>query len=88
MRTALVSMLLAVMLAALPAAADAKCLTNKEARQVIARGDAVRLSSVRQKVRGEIVKARLCQSGRRYFYRVTVLSKKGKVRVQRIGASP
>ncbi|MCW2307883.1 PepSY domain-containing protein [Rhodobium gokarnense] len=88
MRQALLSVLLVLMVAGLPAAASAECLNHEQARRAVARGEAVSLSVVRHKARGEIVKARLCKSGRRYFYRVTVLSRKGKVRVQRIGATP
>ena len=81
------SLVVAFVLAAFPASASAKCLSNQQARKAVAAGEAVQLSAVRGKVRGEIVKARLCKNGQNYVYRITVLTKKGKVKKVRINAN-
>lgn len=52
--------------------AQAACLSQGQARQVVASGQAASLGSVRGSVRGEILKAQLCQRGGGYVYVVTV----------------
>jgi uncharacterized membrane protein YkoI len=80
---AALTLLLAVLA---PAAADdaLRCLSRNEQRAAIADGRAVPLASARHTLRlkmpGELVKARLCQQPDRLIYLLTVLARDGKVR--------
>jgi uncharacterized membrane protein YkoI len=62
----------------------ARCLTRDQQRAAIADGKAVPLSTalrtLRHRVPGEVVKARLCHDGDRLIYLLTVLPRDGKVR--------
>lgn len=79
----LAPMLLAVVLSALlPATANAACLSQAEARQAVASGQAKPLGSLARAAGGEIVRADLCEQGGRLVYVLSVLSN-GKV-VQRV----
>jgi len=55
-----------------PAAAN--CLSQGEAQQAVASGQAQPLGAVAGSVGGEIVKAQLCIEGGRYVYRLSVLA--------------
>lgn len=59
------------MMAAVPA--SARCLSQAEARQAVASGQAAPLGSVAGAAGGEIVKAQLCQEGGRFVYRLSVV---------------
>ena len=82
----LVAALTLLLAAFTPAAADdaARCLSRNEQRAAIADGRAVPLASARRTLRlrmpGELVKARLCQQADRLIYLLTVLARDGKVR--------
>ncbi len=65
---------------------EAACLSQGQARQVVASGQAKSLGSVRGQAGGEIVKAQLCKQGGRYVYRLQVLVN-GKVRTKVVNAS-
>ncbi len=72
---------------ALPTAAAAeerpRCLTRAEQRAAIADGQAIPLAvarrMLRQRVGGELVRARLCHDSGRLIYLLTVLTRDGKV---------
>ena len=70
----------------LPAAAQERqhCLSRAEQRAAIASGEAISLAAARQILRqrmgGELVRARLCHDSNRLIYLLTVLSRDGKVR--------
>ena len=76
-----------------PAAAEdaLRCLSRNEQRAAIADGRAVPLASARHTLRlkmpGELVKARLCQQQERLIYLLTVLARDGKVRHVTVDAS-
>jgi hypothetical protein len=53
--------------------ASAQCLSQAQARQAVASGQAKSLGSVRRQAGGEIVKATLCRQGGGYVYRLQVL---------------
>ncbi len=61
-----------------------RCLTGEQQRAAIAERRAVPLAAVRRSVRarvpGELVRARLCQEPERLIYLLTVLPRDGKVR--------
>jgi predicted S18 family serine protease len=63
--------LLILTLAAI-APAQAACLSQSQARQVVASGQAASLGSVAGRVQGEILKAQLCQQGGGYVYILSV----------------
>jgi uncharacterized membrane protein YkoI len=90
------NLLLALALAALaPGVASAaerkSCLSPDERRAVIAAHKAVPLSHamhvVKAKVRGDVVKARLCRQARGLVYVLTVLAQDGKVTQARVDAA-
>lgn len=66
--------------------ASANCLSQAEARQVVASGQAKSLGSVAGQAGGEIVKAKLCRQGGGYVYVLSVL-KNGKVTNVTVNAS-
>ena len=74
---------LAGALAFVPSFAGAACLSNAQAQQAVASGKALPLGAVRTRVNGEILAAKLCESGGRYYYQLTVRSggKVSKVQV-------
>ena len=61
-----------------------RCLTREQQRTAIAERRAISLAaarrSVRSRVPGELVRARLCQESERLIYLLTVLPRDGKVR--------
>jgi uncharacterized membrane protein YkoI len=61
-----------------------RCLTRDQQRTAITERRAVPLAAVRKSVRakvpGEMVRARLCQEPERLIYQLTVLPRDGKVR--------
>ena len=61
-----------IMIFALAASAEAACLSQSQARQVVASGQAASLGSVAGRVQGEILKAQLCQQGGGYVYVLSV----------------
>jgi hypothetical protein len=77
----------------LPAAAQEqpRCLSRAEQRAAIAAGEAIPLATARQMLRqrmsGELVRARLCRESGRLIYRLTVLARDGKVRQVTIDAT-
>jgi uncharacterized membrane protein YkoI len=77
----------------LPAAAQEqpRCLSRAEQRAAIAAGEAIPLATARQLLRqrmnGELVRARLCHESGRLVYRLTVLPRDGKVRQVTIDAT-
>jgi len=77
----------------LPAAAQEqlRCLSRAEQRAAIASGEAIPLATARQMLRqrmgGELVRARLCHESGRLIYRLTVLARDGKVRQVSIDAT-
>jgi len=88
LKLALVALLLVVIgpLSVVPAGAEprTRCLTRDQQRTAIAERRAVPLAAVRKSVRarvpGEMVRARLCQEPERLIYLLTVLPRDGKVR--------
>ncbi|MCK7611630.1 PepSY domain-containing protein [Roseibium sediminicola] len=52
--------------------AHAACLSQGQAQQVVASGKAASLGSVAGRVKGEILKAQLCQQGGGYVYVLSV----------------
>jgi uncharacterized membrane protein YkoI len=68
-----------------PAVADEqpRCLSRAEQRTAIADGQAIPLGvarrMLRQKMGGELVRARLCHETNRLIYLLTVLTRDGKV---------
>ena len=66
--------------------ANAACLSQGEAQQVVASGKAAPLGSVAGSAGGEIVKAQLCQQGGGYVYLLSVL-KGGKVTTVTVNAN-
>jgi uncharacterized membrane protein YkoI len=92
--TSLLMMTLALLATlSLPAAAEeqARCLSRAEQRAAIAAGQAIPLATARQMLRqrmgGELVRARLCHESGRLIYRLTVLARDGKVRQVTIDAT-
>jgi uncharacterized membrane protein YkoI len=77
----------------LPAVAQEqpRCLSRAEQRAAIAAGEAIPLATARQMLRqrmgGELVRARLCHESGRLIYRLTVLARDGKVRQVTIDAT-
>jgi len=73
-------------LSVVPAEAEPRmrCLTRDQQRAAITERRAVPLAAVRKSVRarvpGEMVRARLCQEPERLIYLLTVLPRDGKVR--------
>jgi uncharacterized membrane protein YkoI len=88
LRLALVALALGILgsLSVIPAEAEprTRCLTRDQQRAAIAERRAVPLAAVRKSVRarvpGEMVRARLCQEPERLIYLLTVLPRDGKVR--------
>ncbi|MCA1297544.1 PepSY domain-containing protein [Stappia indica] len=66
--------LAAVAVLAVPQAAMAACLSPSQARAAVANGQAQPLGAIAGAVRGEIVRAELCEQGGRLVYRLSVLS--------------
>ncbi|EFO30576.1 putative lipoprotein [Roseibium sp. TrichSKD4] len=66
--------------------ASAACLSQGEARSVVASGKAKPLAAVQSQAGGEIVKAQLCQEGGGYVYRLSVLVN-GKVTTKVVSAN-
>lgn len=65
---------LATVLALLaPAAAQAQCLSQSQARQAVQAGEARPLGSIAGSAGGEIVRAELCRQGGRLVYVLSVL---------------
>ncbi|NBN62879.1 hypothetical protein GWI72_09255 [Microvirga tunisiensis] len=62
-----------LLLPSLPAGALAACLSQPQAQQAVASGQALSLGSVAAGLQGEIVRAQLCEEGGRYVYRLSVL---------------
>ena len=68
--------------AALPAVASAKCVSQQEARRFVASGQAISLSQALQNhhVSGKIVRVALCKNpGSGPFYRLAVLGPGGRL---------
>ena len=81
---------LTVLLAGAAAAADRKCLSPEERRAVLAAHKAVPLAQamhVKARLRGEVVKARLCRQQPGLVYVLTVLARDGKVTQARVDAA-
>lgn len=59
------------------------CLGQQQTRQAIDAGLAKHLAEIKQDVRrysrGDVIKAQLCQSVNRYIYKLTILSRSGRV---------
>ena len=73
------------------AATERKCLSPEERRAVLATHKAVPLARamhvVNAKIRGEVVRARLCRRDRGLVYVLTVLARDGKVTQARVDAA-
>ncbi|GAB4516553.1 MAG: hypothetical protein Tsb0019_16030 [Roseibium sp.] len=54
------------------APAQAACLSDAQARQIVDSGRAVPLGSLRSQVKGDILKAQLCEQGGGYVYVLSV----------------
>jgi uncharacterized membrane protein YkoI len=88
LKVTLVAFVIAVLAPLSVAPADAeqrmRCLTREQQRTAITERRAVPLAAVRTSVRtrvpGELVRARLCQEPDRLIYLLTVLPRDGKVR--------
>jgi hypothetical protein len=88
LKLALTALVLTIFAPFLVVPADAeprmRCLTRDQQRTAIAERRAVPLAMVRTSVRarvpGEMVRARLCQEPERLIYLLTVLPRDGKVR--------
>jgi uncharacterized iron-regulated membrane protein len=88
LRFALIALVLSMLgpLSVIPADAEPRmrCLTRDQQRSAITERRAVPLAAVRKSVRakvpGEMVRARLCQEPERLIYQLTVLPRDGKVR--------
>ena len=88
LKLALIALVLVVFapFSVVPADAESRmrCLTRDQQRTAIAERRAVPLATVRTSVRarvpGEMVRARLCQEPERLIYLLTVLPRDGKVR--------
>jgi uncharacterized membrane protein YkoI len=67
-----------------PAPDHASCLSHAEQRAAIADGRAIPLAAakriLRQRIPGELLRARLCSGSGRLIYVLTVLTHDGKVR--------
>jgi uncharacterized membrane protein YkoI len=63
------------------------CLTSAEQRAAIAAREAIPLAAVRQRLSGELLRARLCRDSRRLIYLLTVLARDGKVRQVTVDAT-
>jgi uncharacterized membrane protein YkoI len=88
----LLGFVLGVSLPGVAAAAERKsCLSPDERRAVIAAHKAVPLAHamqvVKSKLRGEVVKARLCRQELGLVYVLTVLARDGKVTQARVDAA-
>jgi hypothetical protein len=82
---ALACALVALLLTPAVAQERPRCLTRAEQRAAIASGEAIPLATARQMLRqrmgGELVRARLChEANNRLIYLLTVLPRDGKVR--------
>jgi uncharacterized membrane protein YkoI len=92
-RSLLIMTLALLAMLSLPAAAQEqpRCLSRAEQRAAIAAGEAIPLATARQMLRqrmsGELVRARLCHEAGRLVYRLTVLPRDGKVRQVTIDAT-
>ena len=92
-RSLLLITLASLAMLSLPAAAQEqpRCLTRAEQRAAILAGEAIPLATARQMLRqrmgGELVRARLCHESGRLIYRLTVLARDGKVRQVTIDAT-
>jgi uncharacterized membrane protein YkoI len=88
LKFALIALVLMVLgpFSVVPADAEPRmrCLTRDQQRSAITERRAVPLANVRKSVRakvpGEMVRARLCQEPERLIYLLTVLPRDGKVR--------
>ena len=88
LKLALIALVLMALgpLSVVPAEAEPRmrCLTRDQQRAAITERRAVPLAAVRKSVRarvpGEMVRARLCQEPERLIYLLTVLPRDGKVR--------
>ena len=88
----LLGLALGISLSGIASAADHKsCLSPDERRAVMAAHQAVPLAQamhvVKAKLRGEVVKARLCPDQRGLVYVLTVLAQDGKVTQARVDAA-
>jgi uncharacterized membrane protein YkoI len=73
------------------AAEKRTCLSPEQRRAVLATRKAVPLAramrTVRARIAGDVVNARLCQQDKRLFYVLTVLARDGKVTEARVDAA-
>jgi uncharacterized membrane protein YkoI len=67
------------------------CLKRDQRRAMIASGQVVKLSTavrrMRRRVRGDVIRARLCRSSKGYVYLLTVLTRSGKVKRASVDAA-
>lgn len=82
----LAALVVAGLLALAPAAAEAACLSSRQAEEAVASGQAIRLGSIARQVGGEIINAQLCESGGRLVYQLAVASG-GQVRTVIVDAA-
>jgi uncharacterized membrane protein YkoI len=62
------------------------CLSQGEARQAVASGEAVSLSQIRAGIPGEVLAAQLCRGGGGLVYVVNVLGEGGQVKRLQVDA--
>jgi len=79
--------LVAILTSSAAAQERPSCLTSAEQRAAIAAREAIPLATVRQRVSGELLRARLCRDSRRLIYLLTVLARDGKVRQVTVDAT-
>ncbi len=84
---AMLAMPLSPAVAAEPAPVVGACLSAAGIQEALVAGRALRLADIRRKLKGDIVKADLCQDGGKLAYLVTVLTPEGMVRRVTVDAS-
>jgi uncharacterized membrane protein YkoI len=88
---ALVAFLSSASLSPASAEEQRRCLNKEEQRNAIAERRAVPLAAalrtLRRRVPGEVIRARLCQDQDRLIYLLTVLSRDGKVKRATVDAA-
>jgi uncharacterized membrane protein YkoI len=88
---ALACAIAALLMAPAVAQERSRCLTRAEQRAAIVSGEAIPLAAarrvLRQRMGGELVRARLCHDSSRLIYLLTVLPRDGKVRRVTIDAT-
>jgi hypothetical protein len=85
LRTIFAALLISVLMQG-GAAAGSHCLSDREVRRLAASGAVLRPRALRRRINGEILRIRLCYSGRGPVYRLVVMGKGGNVSRVRVDA--